>query len=280
MTLDQDSNVPRSVYIFFIIIFILVTPVSIGLLIWPHTFGPSFFWALKPFNTRFLGFLYTAEMAVVFIMTYYRTWSPARFAMWSAWIFTGWATLITTILFNQVVFTKTWRVVLWFFLYLGSFLIISYLFTKTKAYKILQTVSLNLLSRFLLIFHTLILSFHAIGLIISPASFSSDFWPLSLDVFSGRFYAGIFLLSLYGNYIVYKGAHWKEMLTYGVILIVFSFGVVLGLILVDHEVHKINWSGFNTWFWMISSFISGLMGIYWIRYSKHFRIPINSNLAR
>lgn len=270
MTYNQDSKIPNSVFYFFILIIVLVAPVSLGLLLFPNTFGPSFFWALKPFNTRFLGFLYSAEMAVVAILLYYKTWSPARFAIWSAWIFTGWATIITTLMYDQVVFTKTWRVVLWFVLYLGSFLTITWLLYYTRKYKIDAYLKLSLTEKIICAIHILVLGIHLAGLLISPVSFSQGYWPWPLDAFSGRFYAGVFMLALYGNYLLLTGAHAKEFFTYGVILVVFSFGVIIGLYIVDAAVHKTNWQGFNTWFWIFSSAFSGCMGLYWIFKSRKY----------
>ena len=115
--MHQDTILPKSIYYFFILIIILVLPIALGLIFLPQQTGPAFFWPLKPFNTRFLGFFYTAEMAAVGLLIKYNRWSPARFVITASFLFTLWATLLTLIYCDTVPFTKTWKIALWFGLY-------------------------------------------------------------------------------------------------------------------------------------------------------------------
>ena len=69
-------------------------------------------------------------------------------------------------------------------------------------------------------------------------------------------------LTLYGNYLMWKGAHAREYQTYGAVLVVFGLGAVAGLLLVDAQLHKVDWGYFGTWFWIGSSVISGGWGLW------------------
>lgn len=262
MYMNQDSILPKSVYYFFVLIIILVLPIALGLIFLPQKFGPGFFWALKPFNVRFLGFFYTAEMTAVGLLIKYNRWSPARFVIIASFLFTLWATLLTMIYYGTVPFTKTWKIILWFCLYGGSCAITGYFLYKMKYYKMMDLVVNSTLTKTLLATHSTIIFLHIMGLIMSPIPFSSKYWPWTLDAFSGRFYAALFALTLFGNYLMYLGAHAREYITYGAVLVVFGFGAVIGLFIVDGQVHKVDWRNFGTWFWIGSSVLSGVMGVW------------------
>ena len=105
--MHQDLILPKSIYYFFILIIILVLPIALGLIFLPQQTGPAFFWPLKPFNTRFLGFFYTAEMAAVGLLIKYNRWSPARFVITASFLFTLWATLLN--LENRPMVWALWR---------------------------------------------------------------------------------------------------------------------------------------------------------------------------
>jgi len=262
--MNQNTSLPKSIYYFFLIIIVLVLPIAVSLIGMPARFGPAFFWPLKPFNTLFLGFFYTAEMAAVGLLIKYNTWSPARFVITASFLFTLWATVLTTIYFQDVPFTKSWKVILWFALYGGSCLVTAYFLYLTRSFQMQELVRNSALTKGMIIFHSIFMLIHIAGLIISPVEFSSVYWPWALDAFSGRFYAALFALTLYGNYLIWSGAHAREYITYGSVLVVFGFGAVLGLGLVDAKIHKVIWNAVGTWFWIGSSIWSGLMGMYLI----------------
>ncbi|MEO5581456.1 MAG: hypothetical protein ABIR66_02085 [Saprospiraceae bacterium] len=128
-------------------------------------------------------------------------------------------------------------------------------------YKMLHLVFNSTLIKTLLALYSTIMAIHIMGLIMSPIPFSSKYWPWTLDAFSGRFYAALFALTLFGNYLMYLGAHAREYITYGAELLVFGIGAVIGLWIVDGQVHKVEWNNFGTWFWIGSSLVSGVMGV-------------------
>jgi hypothetical protein len=260
--MHQDTILPKSIYYFFILIIILVLPIALGLIFLPQQTGPAFFWPLKPFNTRFLGFFYTAEMAAVGLLIKYNRWSPARFVITASFLFTLWATLLTLIYCDTVPFTKTWQIALWFGLYGGSCLITGWFLYLTREYSMKDLVRNSTLTKIILIVHSTLMGIHIMGLLMSPVAFSSNYWPWMLDAFSGRFYAALFALTLYGNYLMWKGAHAREYQTYGAVLVVFGLGAVAGLLLVDAQLHKVDWGYFGTWFWIGSSVISGGWGLW------------------
>lgn len=260
--MNQNSILPKSIYYFFLMIIVLVFPIAVSLIVMPHTFGPAFFWPLKPFNTLFLGFFYTAEMAAVALLIKYNRWSPARFVIIASFLFTLWATILTLIYFKDVPFTKTWKIILWFGLYGGSCLITGYFLYLTREYKMEDLMQNGWVTKGLLLVHSVFMFIHIMGLIMSPVAFSSNYWPWPLDAFSGRFYAALFALTLFGNYLLWRGAHAREYITYGLVLEVFGFGAVIGLLLVNGQLHKVHWDTFGTWFWVGSSLFSGFFGTY------------------
>ena len=100
---------------------------------------PIFFSGLKPFITRFLGFLYTAEMAVVFIMMATTYLESCSFNVVCLDFYRLGYFDYNDPVFNPGRICKTNGGAGWFFVF-WVFLIISYLFTKTKPIKYFETV--------------------------------------------------------------------------------------------------------------------------------------------
>ncbi|MES0161386.1 hypothetical protein [Mesorhizobium sp. C268A] len=67
---------------------IIVLIVGAGLFFAPALVKPRWPWAVTPFNARFLGGFYTAEMAVMAALLVWNRWSPGRLVLVMAFIFT------------------------------------------------------------------------------------------------------------------------------------------------------------------------------------------------
>jgi hypothetical protein len=102
---------------------LVVLLVGAGLFVAPELVKPRWPWAVTPFNSRFLGGFYIAEMAGMAALLIWNRWSPARLILVMALVFTLVATVAS--LLNVEVFDmrrkSTWA---WFGAY-GLSIIVS-----------------------------------------------------------------------------------------------------------------------------------------------------------
>src|SRR3954464_10459084 len=86
--MNDSSNPPLSPWVRLLFLLVaLVLCVGAGLLIAPALVMPRWLWQLTPFNARFLGAIYLAELSVVLPFLYYNRRSPGRVVLPSALTF-------------------------------------------------------------------------------------------------------------------------------------------------------------------------------------------------
>ncbi len=111
---------------------------------------------------------------------------------------------------------------------------------------------------------TILLGFYGIGLLIAPDKFSS-FWPWPIDDFHGRVYSVLYITPATGALLLFGAAASIELLTMGLTQFVGAGIAIVGLVIIDNQVDKIDWSASGTWLW-IGSFVIILLtgaGLIW-----------------
>jgi len=107
---------------------------------------------------------------------------------------------------------------------------------------------------------SLVLFVAGVGLLIAPESFSS-FWPWSIDEFHGRMYSVLYITPALGALLLFGAASSIELLAAGLTQVVGGIVPILGVVIIDNQVDKIEWSTVGPWLWIGSFAIILLTGI-------------------
>jgi len=229
-----------------------------GLFLFPEIVRPLWPWELAPFNTRFLGAIYLGAMVPVAIMFLSGRWSPTRPVLWAIFTFTSIVLVVSLFHIERfdLKYVGTW---IWFALYIGLPVSAAY---HLWMYRNMPTDQLNPVPRnwrYILRAASLLLAIYGLGLILLPNTFSSLF-PWKLDVFHSQLYSATFITGAVILISVAVLATRAEFVTAGAAEVTFSVFAILGLIIVDAVVKKIDWSAPNALAWLVSLAILALLG--------------------
>ena len=174
-------------------------------------------------------------------------------------IFTAIILVVCLIYFDRFDF-KYWGTWVWFFLYV---IIPANAVYHIWLYRNLPPVNplpLPTLWRGAFLIPTILLGLYGIGLLLAPDSLSS-FWPWQIDDFHGRMYSVLYITPALGALLLFGSAASIELMTVGLTQVVGGGASILGLVIVDNQVDKVDWSTFGTWLWIGSFAIILLAGI-------------------
>ena len=115
---DANPQLPGGLRIFSAAV-IVVLLVGAGLFFVPDLVKPRWPWPLAPFNARFLGSFYLAELVAMVALLVWNRWSPARMILVMAFVFTLVVSATSLINLGQFNFARKapW---IWFVVYAGS----------------------------------------------------------------------------------------------------------------------------------------------------------------
>jgi hypothetical protein len=244
---ESNPNLSPLVRAFMLIVAIVVV-VGGALFFLPDIVGSIWPWRLTPFNTRFLGAIYLAELSIVVIMVFKNRWAPGRIILPLALTFTVIVSIISLLYLQIFDFRRviTW---LWFFLYLVPVLASAYFIWFYRHWPA-TLQQMPAIWRNYLLGQGIAFSLYGIGLLLIPGVFSG-FWPWPIDDFHARVYSAIFLTGATGSFLTWKSAAPIELLSFGVSQFMLGFFAILGLVIVDASVHRVNWSSLGTWLWIV-----------------------------
>jgi hypothetical protein len=232
---------------------------GVGLLLFPSIIRPLWPWELSPFNALLLGAIYSASLVTTAIVVYAKRWAPARVAMPMIFIFTAIILFVCLIYIDRFDF-QYWGTWLWFFLYIIIPTNAAYHIWLYRNQKAVNPFPLSTLWRGVFLIPTILLGMYGIGLLVAPDGLSS-FWPWQIDDFHGRMYSVLYITPASGALLLFAAAASIELLTIGLTQIVGGGASILGLVIIDNQVNKIDWSAFGTWLWIGSFAIILLTGI-------------------
>ncbi|WP_245458879.1 hypothetical protein [Mesorhizobium sp. M1A.F.Ca.IN.022.06.1.1] len=175
----------------FSLVVIIVLTVGAGLFFAPVLVKPRWPWAVTPFNARFLGGFYTAEMVVMAALLFWNRWSPGRLVLVMALIFTVIVSVASFINLGYFNFGRKapW---LWFLVYLGSVAVSGLFLWRARARPSAKGVTLRPAWRGYMPVESAVLGLYGVGLLLFPLTFGS-FWPWPVDGFHAQVYSAIFL---------------------------------------------------------------------------------------
>jgi hypothetical protein len=174
-------------------------------------------------------------------------------------IFTAIILLVCIIYNNRFDFGR-WETWGWFIIYIIIPANAAYYVWLYRNQKPVNPFPLPNLWRSVFLIPTVLLGLYGIGLLIAPESFSS-FWPWPIDAFHGRMYSVLYITPALGALLLFGAAASIELLAAGLTQVVGASATILGLVIIDNQVDKIDWSAVGTWLWIGSFAIILLTGI-------------------
>ncbi|HEY4691388.1 MAG TPA: hypothetical protein VIK33_18920 [Anaerolineae bacterium] len=221
---------------------------SVLLLVLPSEARAQWPWPLTPFNAMFMGVIYASALIAVANMARVGRWAPARPVLVFIFTFTLVVFVVSLLYVNRFDFQK-WLTWAWFALYFILPVNSAYHLWLYRKRPPAEAAPVASTWRIVLLAMSAALGAYGLGLLLAPALFGG-FWPWALDAFHGQLYSATFLAGAAGLYAVSRVAARVERETVALAQVSFSAFAILGLILVDASVHRVDWSLPGTWLWI------------------------------
>lgn len=259
ITLNDNPKISTLLFVVTAIESLVLLVAGVGLLLFPSIFRPLWPWELTPFNALLLGAVYSASLVSTLIVVYVRRWAPARVVVPQILIFTA-IILVVCLYYIDRFDISRWEAWVWFLLYIVIPANAAYHIWLYRNLKPVNPYPLPPLSRTFFLVPTLLLGLYGIGLLLAPDAFSS-FWPWPIDDFHGRMYSVLYITPASGALLMYGAAASIELLATGLTQIVGGFVPVIGLVVIDNQIDKVDWTSTGAWLWVGSFTIILLTGI-------------------
>jgi hypothetical protein len=248
MAQGDNPALPAGLRVFsaFVIVVLLL---GSALFFAPGLVKPRWPWALTPFNARFLGSFYIAEMVVMSALLLWNRWSPARMILMMAFAFTLVVTVASAIHLDHFDFHRKngW---LWFIVYVGSALISGWFLWRARGTPPVASAVSGSRWRGMFLGETLVFALYGLGLLAAPSVFAA-FWPWPIDVFHGQVYSAIFLAAAAGTWLLVRNAPREELVVLGLAQLTIGALSIVGLVVTDAAVKRLDWTASGTWAWIV-----------------------------
>ncbi len=205
-------------------------------------------WPPAPFNTRFLGSIYLTALLPVAVMLIAGRWAPARGVLPAIFIFTTIVLFVSVFNFDLLDFQR-WSTHVWFVLYIILPINSAYHMGLYRRLPPAEPIPTPPAWRAYLLGVSIVLGLYSMALLIAPETFTG-FWPWKIDAFHGRMYSAAFASGAVGAWVAARVAARIEFFTAGITQATFGLFSILGLVLVDAAVHRVDWSQPGTWVWV------------------------------
>lgn len=235
------------------------------LLLAPQVIVPRWPWTITPFNARFLGSVYVAELLSLAVLFIHNRWSPGRAALVVSFVFTFVVTIASFI--HLASFAGPRRIAVWFILYVGYAALTAGAFLLYRRLPSVAAVAVSeRFGKVMPIAGALLLLYGA-ALFVAP-SFAASFWPWPIDAMHGRIYSAVFLAPGIGLLLLARSAAAHEFLVGGVFLAGLGVFAILSLILAHLQTGRASFASPGTWAWVVLFAAIGVLGAAMIRVSR------------
>lgn len=245
---------------------ILVLVVGSGLFLTPGLVTPRWAWPLLPFNARFLGSFYIAEMVAMAAMLFWNRWSPARLVLAMAFVFTAVVSAVSLAHLEVFNFGRKspW---IWFVVYIGSAGVSAlFLWRGRLTLPVASAISGLGWARWLRV-EAVLLAVYGAGLLLLPSLFGA-FWPWAIDTFHAQTYSAIFITGAAGAWLLAGRAPREELLTLGAAQVALGLLPIAGLVITDAAAKRVDWSAPGTWAWVALFALIAMAGAVKLRAAK------------
>jgi hypothetical protein len=233
----------------FAAVVILVLAGGVILLLYPALISARWPWRLTPFNARFLGAFYTAEMAAILMLGVVNRWSPGRLILIMAVSFTALVSLVSIWHLDRFDFGRKgpWG---WFFLYVGSALVAAAFVWTYRKWQHPGVPFASVARHGFLMVQALAIGGYGLALLVAP-QWAAGFWPWRVDVFHAQVYSAIFITAGIGAYLLARAASSYELVAFGVAQLILSAAAIVGLWLANLERQTLAWSAPGSLAWIM-----------------------------
>jgi hypothetical protein len=238
---------------------ILVLLVGAGLFFVPDLVKPRWPWPLTPFNARFLGSFYLAEMVAMVSLLVWNRWSPARMILVMAFVFTLVVTATSLVHLDLFNFGRkaSW---IWFAVYAGSAIVAGLFLWNARGTRPVAAAVSGARWRRLFQLEAVVLALYGLGLLILPKIFSA-FWPWKIDPFHAQTYSAIFITAATGTWLISSHAPREELVALGAAQLALGLLAIIGLAVTDAMVKRVDWAASGTWLWLVLFALIALTGL-------------------
>ncbi len=247
--MSAETNPPISPVLRFLTLVEVIVLFLAGVLLFflPKLVGPFWPWELLPFNARFLGAVYSASCVATILQTVSGRWSPARLVTPMIFLFTT-IIIVLSVIYIDVFDFSRWEVWVWFLLYIvipvnaGIHL---WMYRNLPPADPTQPTSAG---KVILTAQLLISGLYGIAMLVTP-EIAKSIWSWGIDNFHAQVYSVSFITPALGAYILMKGGSKTEWTTMGLTQLVLGLFPIIGVIIVDLSVKRVDWSAAGTWVW-------------------------------
>jgi hypothetical protein len=237
-----------------------------GLFFIPESAAALWPWELLPFNARFLGAVYSASCISAVMQTVHGRWSPARLVTPMILIFTV-VIMILSFGYLRVFDFQRWEVWVWFLLYIIIPVNCAYHLWLYRSLSPAESLPTRTAARNILLTQAIVLGVFGLALLFVPA-FAKNLWSWEIDIFHAQMYSVAFLTPAVGAFVLTKTASNAEWLTMGLTQTVLGAFPILGVLIVDASIKKVDWFAAGTWVWMAVFTSIFAIGLWMIKESR------------
>lgn len=235
------------------------------LLFAPQVIAPRWPWAIAPFNARFLGAVYVAEMLSLAVLFMQNRWSPGRASFMVAFIFTFVVSVASLIHLESFVGTR--RVTLWFILYVGYAALTGGALLLYRRLPAVPMLPVDDGFRRLLMIAGAVMTLYGAFLFTAPG-IAAGFWPWGIDAMHGRIYSAVFLAPGLGALLLAHSAAREECFVGGVFNGSLGLLAIVSLLLAHLQTGRANFASPGTWLWLILFAALCGLGLMMVRASR------------
>jgi hypothetical protein len=230
---------------------VVIAGAGVVLFFAPTTGHDIWGWELTPFNARFLGAIYLAALVPFSTLAAVRRWVPARLVMPMDLLFMSVVLLVSLAYVDRFEWERpvTWA---WFFIFVSVPIYSAAFLWRLRGLWNVEPAGSHRPSkrrRRGFVGVALLLGGYGVGLVLAPETFTG-FWPWPIDGFHGRVYSAIFLSLALATALVARAESPLELATLGLTCVVLGALEPIGLVAVDTDVDKVDWSSSGTWVWV------------------------------
>jgi hypothetical protein len=235
------------------------------LLFAPQIIVPRWPWAITPFNARFLGAVYCAELGALALLFLHNRWSPGRASFVVAFVFTFVVTIASLI--HLATFVGTRRVALWFVLYVGYAALSGGALLLYRRLPKVPALAVSDRFRSTLQAAGAVMTLYGAALFVAPG-IAAGFWPWPIDAMHGQIYSAVFLAPGIGTLLLGRSAARQECLVGGVFNAGLGLFALIGFALAQAQTGRANLASPSTWAWLLIFVVLLVIGVTMIRASR------------
>ena len=248
----------------------IVLIAGVILLVYPELISARWPWQLTPFNTRFLGAFYTAELVVILIMAAVNRWSPARLALGMALVFTVLVSLVSLWHLDRFDFARKapW---FWFFVYIASAVVVAAFLWNNRNLPHPGQAFRPRAPRLFYQAQAALIGGYGLALLLTP-QWAAAFWPWRVDAFHSQLYSAIFISAGVGAFMLSRAAARYELATFGLAQILLGIAIIGGTWVVNYERQAFTWTAPGALTWLALFAAIGVCG--------YVSVSLSENKAR